>query len=101
MHSTGVRVAASNSTTWPLATKASEAWVCVRLNNIMWGRTGSAPVRARHNADVSAPRSTFAVGAAEAVSPASVVPAKMYNVPPCFLPGLSDWSTTQTSYAWA
>jgi hypothetical protein len=64
-HSSGLRAAASNTTTWPLATKASVACVCSRLNSSMCGRTGAAPVLSRHSADVSAARSTIAAGFAD------------------------------------
>ncbi|MFC7588312.1 hypothetical protein ACFQYP_34880 [Nonomuraea antimicrobica] len=60
----GCREAASKTTTWPLATKASAAWVSALLNTIMWGLTGFRPVRARQSDDVAPPRSITCAGRA-------------------------------------
>ncbi len=45
----GSLVAPSKITTWPLATNARIAWVSPGLKSSMWGRTGLAPVLARHS----------------------------------------------------
>ena len=59
MQSTGVRAAASSIRTWPLATNETIARFCRALMASMCGRTGFAPVLAKHIAAAAPLRSIF------------------------------------------